>query len=75
MIDWIDYNIDHDPESVNLMLKRLNYDSYESFVESGEILAHCANFQDKLSNFASSYRVWWAIYNFAKTMNELLKRN
>ena len=53
IIDWIEYNIEHDPESVNLMLGRLEYDD-ENLVESTDVVLYCQQYRDLLSNYTKA---------------------
>lgn len=54
MIDWIEYNIEHDPESVDLMLSRLSYSSLEDLEEAMDIIKECSSYKDKLKNWSSA---------------------
>lgn len=50
MIDWIEYNIECDPESVNLMLTKLDYS--KNLNESIEIILHCEQYKHLLPNYS-----------------------
>lgn len=50
MIEWIEYNIEHDPESVDLLLSRLPYNSLEDLEEAMDIIEVCEDYEHKLKN-------------------------
>lgn len=53
MIDWIEYNIERDPESVNLMLSRLEYNE-DGLTEPVDIILYCYKYKHLLTNYSKT---------------------